>query len=255
MQDSETQRTRSPSAPRYLALGWVLAAGVLYLASVFFEPWLRSHILGLPARFTHDYLRRHGGAAMLGTILLRLPALCLILIACRRKANGLSRYILGESWGLAAVACVVTIIGSVMLNNLGAWPFAWRSPDDPARVFVAALLAGRQWGALTLWLLFAAIVAPFIEEVVFRFGVLQSVSMLSKSPALGVVASAALFGIGHLDVLPPTHRGLVQGLQATALGLVLGLVTVKRRGNVTLSLAVHAARNGLEALLLLGLLT
>jgi membrane protease YdiL (CAAX protease family) len=100
------------------------------------------------------------------------------------------------------------------------------------------------------WLLLGVVVGPFIEELVFRFGVLQTVRKRTGSGAKAVIVSSTAFAVGHFGYLPPDEAHLVNSGWLFFASLLLGQVTLRRNGRVTLSVTAHMARNALEVLLL-----
>jgi membrane protease YdiL (CAAX protease family) len=93
-------------------------------------------------------------------------------------------------------------------------------------------------GGVLLFVLVAVVMAPLFEETFFR-GFLFRGFAESWGWAWGAVASAAVFGLAHLqlDVFVPLF----------ALGLALAWV-YKRTGSLWTSIALHALFNGLSVL-------
>lgn len=86
---------------------------------------------------------------------------------------------------------------------------------------ISALLPRTEAERLT-WLLVAACVG-FCEEVVYRGYLQAQLGALTRSPALGLVLQALLFGLAHLE------QGTGVALRIGAYGLVLGLLARRRQ--------------------------
>lgn len=76
------------------------------------------------------------------------------------------------------------------------------------------------------------ILAPIVEELVFRYGIFKALK--DKSDNYKIFISALLFGVAHMN--------LIQGTFAFILGLVLGKLYAKER-NLTHSLIFHLGVN------------
>jgi membrane protease YdiL (CAAX protease family) len=124
---------------------------------------------------------------------------------------------LGLSVACGAASELLGIRGSGVMDTMAS---ALRAP--PAGRFVAALLAIG--------------VAPGIAEETFFRGSMQARLVASWGRWPGMVATAAAFGLIHLD--------LVQGSVAFVAGLYLGWI-VERFGGIRPTIAAHIANNAL----------
>lgn len=88
-------------------------------------------------------------------------------------------------------------------------------------------------GGLLLEILASCIVVPIAEELLFRGIVLKRSTMMVGEP-LGILFSALLFGLIHVN--------LVQFLYATLLGILLAVIVVRTR-RVSMAIFGHAAAN------------
>ena len=133
---------------------------------------------------------------------------------------------------LRAAPLVLIALGGFLVQVAllaGVGPFARASiaaaaPEAEARLSVAVLLVTSVVGA------------PLLEELFFR-GMLQPL-LGRRSVVLGLVATAALFGIAHGSAAP--FRAIPTFLH----GVVLGAV-VLRTGRLRAAVAVHALNNAL----------
>lgn len=228
----------------------VLLAGALYVAAIFGRDWVL-RAFGIPSEVSSDYLWHSGTLHVVANFALRAPALLVIgIIWFRRPSSRLRASLSIESAQTMAWTVAVTVAVTFLLNLFGFWPFTWRWASDQTRLYLGALVASAQWFALLVWVLTAVIVGPLIEELVFRFGVLQAVRDWTGSSAKAVIVSSAVFALGHLGYLPPDFAHLVNAAWLFAASLVLGSITLRLRGWLGVSLAAHAARNSLEVSLL-----
>lgn len=110
--------------------------------------------------------------------------------------------------------------------------------DDPPEQAVADVAAGSKSVAEQLLIaLSVAVLAPIIEEIIFR-GMLLNVLRKHWGAWLSIVVSAAVFASVHL--LDPGAIAVVPGL--FLLGLVLGWAAL-RRGDLSLAAALHSGIN------------
>jgi membrane protease YdiL (CAAX protease family) len=124
---------------------------------------------------------------------------------------------LGLSVACGAASELLGVRGTGVMDTMGS---ALRAPS--AGRFVAALLAIG--------------VAPGIAEETFFRGSMQTRLVASWGRWPGIVATAAAFGLIHLD--------LVQGSLAFVAGLYLGWI-VERFGGIRPTIAAHIANNAL----------
>jgi hypothetical protein len=87
-----------------------------------------------------------------------------------------------------------------------------------------------------LCLLLFVIIGPFVEEVFFREGLARHLLLVGRRPWGAALLSAVIFGL--------IHGNWAQGINATALGFVLGLLYF-RSGNIRLSLLFHILNNAI----------
>jgi membrane protease YdiL (CAAX protease family) len=93
----------------------------------------------------------------------------------------------------------------------------------------------------TLFLLL--IVAPILEELIFRFALWEAVSDYVKSEELQIWISSLLFALGHLVsmyLLPPDYRPFVlyQSVYVIILGFGVSQMRIKT-GSLTGSILIH----------------
>lgn len=87
-------------------------------------------------------------------------------------------------------------------------------------------------GSPLMVFLCVGILAPIVEELVFRYGIFKALK--DKSDNYKIFISALLFGVAHMN--------LIQGTFAFVLGLVLGKLYAKEK-NLTHSLIFHLGVN------------
>lgn len=228
----------------------MLVAGVLYVVPILLRDWILGS-LGVPSAASSDYLSRFGTLHVLATLALRVPALMMIGVVLMRHPHSRLRASLeGERASTVTWTVTVTVVLSLLLNLFGLWPFMWRWVNNPTQAYVGMLVSSANWLAISLWVLTGVLIGPLIEEIVFRFGVLQTVRDWVGSGALAVTASSATFALGHLGYVPPDFPHIVNAAWLFGASLVTGSITLRMAGRLGVSLAAHAARNGLEVSLL-----
>lgn len=98
---------------------------------------------------------------------------------------------------------------------------------------VEGMMRGGAWAVIT-----AVVVAPLLEEFVFR-GTIQRTLTKASSPYLGIVLSSIIFGLIHM--VPQ------QIVNATMVGLVLGAIFYLTDSLMTV-VAIHILNNGIAYL-------
>jgi len=124
--------------------------------------------------------------------------------------------------GMTAGAVVLAVEVGNVLELL--FPRSGAELEDDAELFTGGIVS----------LITLCVVAPFVEEMLFR-GVFLRAFLGLYSPALAIVLSALLFGFAHLNI----HQFVI----ASALGLVLGWLYYAT-GSLWPSIVGHAAYNG-----------
>jgi uncharacterized protein len=134
----------------------------------------------------------------------------------------------GPSRGVAALATDILLAGAAWLlieaAELASVHFAGARPG------VAQLLPATD-AARIAWCAFA-LTAGFCEEVVYRGYLQTEVGARTRSPLIGVVAQALLFGLAHAD------QGGGAALRIGAYGLLLG-VLASARGSLWPGILCH----------------
>lgn len=92
---------------------------------------------------------------------------------------------------------------------------------------------------LILTILTTAILAPLMEETIFR-GIILNRLLMKYSEKKSIIISALLFGI--------IHMALVQGIEAFIIGLGLGMIFVKTK-SLKPCIIAHAINNSLAIIL------
>ncbi len=136
------------------------------------------------------------------------------------------------------------VLGMLVVVRVGAWvygvtvqEFGW---DPPVRdvTELTEVFGPTAWGLL-LSVVLVVVVAPVVEEIVFR-GVLQDAFAEEWGVRVGIVASAALFALYHLT--------LWLFLPLFALGVACGWLARTRRSLLP-AIALHSAYNVLPVVI------
>lgn len=146
-----------------------------------------------------------------------------------------------DSWGVPAGMALQIAIALVTFPLIDAL-----FPEGPPEQGVSEITSGSDTVVeMLLVLVSVAVVAPVLEEVIFR-GVLLSYLRKRLGPWLSIVISAAAFSVVHL--LDPNAIAVVPGL--FILGVVLAWVAL-RRGDLSMPIFIHSGINLLAAISLL----
>ena len=137
---------------------------------------------------------------------------------------------------LAAVLGTLSVSASLLgLDSLGLLP------ESPALETIGEAITALQGPSLLVGLLLIGVLPGISEELLFR-GYVQTRLVSRWGVPVGVVISAFLFGLMHMDV--------TQGAFAMVIGLVLGYLTVWS-GSIIPAMICHAANNSLAVLLMI----
>ena len=204
--------------------------------------------VGLPASHTVGEVASHPVWAVVRQVLPISPALLLAVVSAR-KFSWLARLGLRELRGLQdlAIGVSVSVSCSWVLDLWGLWPWHWRLDPEPNLRFIGALLAGRSILAFGIWVIASGVLLPVLEEVIFRFGLVQIIQRHSGSSHTGVLGSAVLFALAHIGVGVVWSAGnLRNALWALLFGTVLGYTVVKDPTRLSLAVGAHCGRSLLE---------
>jgi membrane protease YdiL (CAAX protease family) len=127
--------------------------------------------------------------------------------------------------GAYAAAVPVLVVANLFANRY--------LPDAPVEPLVAIMIQAKGWGLRALLLLLACVIAPVVEETVFRGGLYGGLRNRWSLPWAAVVSSAA-FAAVHLNL-----AGLVPVM---ALGVALCIV-YERTGSVVPAMICHGVFN------------
>ena len=136
-----------------------------------------------------------------------------------------------------AKALVVGATLEIVLT-LALMPILQLDPDAKHQQLLTDLEEHRDIGTVVLFCIGAVILAPVVEELLFR-GILLRALLRKVQPATAVLVSSMIFALVHLVGDPNT----VPFLPALAgLGAVLAVVAL-RSGNLSTSIFIHAGFN------------
>lgn len=134
----------------------------------------------------------------------------------------------GKQIGQIVLSCIAVGSLGMALNN-----FIAMTPLMQASAGFQTANENFFAGTVIVEILASCVVVPAAEELLFR-GVVQKRCMMMAGEKMGILFSALLFGIVHVN--------FVQFLYAAVLGLVLGAI-VQKTGKVSLAVWGHAAAN------------
>jgi membrane protease YdiL (CAAX protease family) len=136
-----------------------------------------------------------------------------------------------------AKALVVGAVLEIVLT-LALLPILQLNPDAENQQLLTDLKDHRDVGTVALFVIGAVILAPLVEELLFR-GVLLRALLRKVHPITAVLASAVIFGLVHYLGDPNTLPFLPA---LTGLGAVLAIVAI-RTGDLSMPIFIHAGFN------------
>jgi membrane protease YdiL (CAAX protease family) len=173
------------------------------------------------------------GFAGLSLLIAVLIATSLSPVPWSQRLNLRRPQIDGRGW---MVAMIGTISFGQILIGLDGLGFI---PDSPTLGAIGSVISSLQGPWLVIAFLIIGVMPGITEELFFR-GYLQTRLVARWGSIIGVLITAFLFGLIHMD--------LVQGLFAAAMGLYLGYVTILARSIVP-AMVCHAVNNSTSFLL------
>lgn len=166
-------------------------------------------------------------ARYMGRTILAIDLLLIALLWRFRLAGEKKSYPKAAEW----------LTGKTLLSGAGILALAFGvnimlEPLNLSDLGLEATFEGMRSDVLCILML--CIVGPWLEELIFRDGILRHLAQHGIKPVWAVIVSALLFGLVHGDP--------AQMVPASLLGLVLGLLYV-HTGNLSLCLPAHIINN------------
>jgi membrane protease YdiL (CAAX protease family) len=150
----------------------------------------------------------------------------------------------GSVWKVVGVV----VLASILLDFTKVWPFAWKWRTAENVRFASSLVIGGEWPLVILQIFVLGLLAPVVEELVFRYGVLRVFWHASRRSSIAVLGSGFVFGLAHWG---PSWAATINAAWVGVFGVFVGWLAVRRPRSLTLPIAAHATRNLLELGMLL----
>lgn len=242
---------RTADAMVVAALAWLMWMGLHAAAKAEESETAAKTALQTAAETAEAATQTPGAMEMLANVVFLLMV-CVVLLFYLRQIRGLDPVALfgigrlgfGRTLGwafliLLPLLAVVSICNWMTLEWLKPfWPDL--GPQDSVKIF----LENGHWGTRLILAGAAVIVAPLVEETVFR-GFVYGVLKRFTDPIFAAITSSALFALAHF------HLGSAVPLFVLALGFT---GAYERTGSLAVPMLMHALFNGvsLAALILMG---
>lgn len=137
-----------------------------------------------------------------------------------------------------SILCMLNMVSLGLLLNFNVSVIVITLPQSVVTSKYDSLMEMAMNGGVLLSVLSSAILAPVAEELIFRYGICGVA--YRKNWKIGMVLSAAMFGVMHMNPIQSTYAFLM--------GLVLAYVYIKSDYNLLTSITVHIAVNGSSVL-------
>lgn len=168
----------------------------------------------------------------------QVPVLLGLMLVSRLKGRGTLR----DDFGFLLDRFDLRIFWTGPALQMLFWillvPLTWIGGDLDQQQLIEDVEKNASGLALVLFTIGAVVMAPLVEETLYRGLVLRGL-LRRFSPGPAVFISAVIFAGVHYLGDPNTLRSLPA---LTALGIVLGVVTV-RTGNLSQAILIHAGFN------------
>jgi len=234
LREKALQEQGQPSSDEKIDSRWrdpeiALLIGLVYFLSRFILP-LFMEAMGVPQFPTAEYLAERGTIHALSIALTEFPALAFLILYLRfADAEFLKLQLKGESRrGLGAVF-LVSLISFVLLDRSGVLPYTWRTGENDSLGYARILVDSRAVLGIVVLGISGFLITPVIEEVIFRFGVIQWTLRRTNAWSLSIGISAVLFGLAHMVPFSPAKPRLA--LETFAFGLLTGWCVFKMSSN------------------------
>lgn len=179
-------------------------------------------------------------AATWGAYLMALIAVGVLLIARRRTMREAGfRISWHDAWiGVGAYLLVFPIVTVTLLAAGAVADVVRGGPSDPiSHELLSKLAAGDRTAAWWAMVVAVVIVAPIVEEVIYRGCLQTAVRAAGGTPVVAILTTAVVFAAAHATaVRPEALPGLF------VLGVGFGLV-FERTGRLGAPIVMHAAFN------------
>ncbi len=207
-----------------------IAAVAVSAVIIGFE-YISNHMQAANTEFFNEVMNLVKSELALGILLSNLTVLLIYWLACSSKGIKFSKYI--GMHGLNFINALASVATGFVAHGLITGVLENLKPMTDVIAQYEQQMEWMQEGNVFLLLAVTLIVAPIVEEIVFR-GVL--ISSLGKviTPIGALIVTSVLFGI--------SHGNIVQGLYSFLLGLVLGFVRIRSR-NLSNSILMHITFN------------
>ena len=182
--------------------------------------------IGFDELIKYGYVNKASNFMMLILFVSYLPVLAAGAVSVYRRKKEIAWPKMRIMLACIALAAVVNAVLEVLI------PFfepLIPSEDSGMLEFAMSMLTG---GTPYAIFVMTGILAPIVEELVYRAGVQKPLQKIN--PVFAILVSASIFGI--------THGNLVQGIFAGIFGLVLGYVYYKT-DNLLYTIGMHIAVN------------
>ena len=142
--------------------------------------------------------------------------------------------------GFFIAGCVVFFI----LDRMGVVPFTWRTPGNTSLQYARILVETGAVIGISLLAIAGVVITPFLEETIFRFGLLQWTLQRTNSWFVAITVSALVFGLAHTTAFSQNNPRLA--VETFAFGVFAGWCVFRRQGRIGIALALHSAKNAVE---------
>lgn len=176
------------------------------------------------------------------TIVVQWITVAFIYYGLRRRGNSL-RDLIGGKWNSAkdffldAGIAAAFWIGALFVLGLTAIALGIDRSHDAAR-----FMAPQNAREIVLWITLSA-TAGFCEETIFRGYFQRQFLAWTGEPAIAIVLSALIFGVGHL------YQNFKSAVVVTVFGIMFGILAWKR-GNLRPGMMTHAWHDTFAGLVL-----
>lgn len=239
-----------PDDKKYeLILAITIFAGVLYVVGGWWAPWWLA-LAGQVSSVSYIDYQNNALPSLAQGLAVFLPGA--IIIGCSLFTTPV-KDVFREKETVVFYSTLLFLVGHVCVFLLFSLSFdGYIDKSYKEGIFKMALLIKTgQYLAIVIDGVEFAIIAPVVEEVAVRFGLMQWIYRKYPSKVLAVSVTSIAFALGHIGTLSTSPVDMANFIYVAFVGTLLGVITVWRNWKITTAVAIHSVINATNYIILI----